>query len=295
MYTRTPIKLHLEITNQCNAKCPMCLRTDPNGLGTFVKESHEITIDDIVNCFSGNIFKEVVHCGNYGDPLMSRDILEIVKFFEPARQQINTNGSLQTKKFWQELAKIKNVTVTFGIDGTTQDVHEIYRIGTDYDKIISNAKLYIESGGKAEWQFIVFEHNVHQLEEAKALAEQYGFSKFTSLHTRRFYESPIFPYVRDGVERDLVRVGEAVMPTPYDGLQCKAQILEEMFVSADGDIHPCKFTSIEGIPTPFNIKTHKFDDIYSSSHFNDILKAPYATCMHNCSQSFKNIRINTRL
>jgi len=36
---------------------------------------------------------------------------------------------------------------------------EKYRIGVSYDKAYANLKSYVQAGGQAQWNFIVFKHN----------------------------------------------------------------------------------------------------------------------------------------
>jgi hypothetical protein len=47
-------------------------------------------------------------------------------------------------------------------------------------------KSFIAAGGRARWDFLIFEHNQHQVEEARALSEQWGFEKFVAKKTGRF-------------------------------------------------------------------------------------------------------------
>ena len=56
---------------------------------------------------------------------------------------------------------------------------EVYRVNASYDKIIENARAFIDVGGRAEWRMIVFKHNQHQIEEAEELARKYGFKHFS--------------------------------------------------------------------------------------------------------------------
>ena len=51
---------------------------------------------------------------------------------------MHTNGSAREQNWWKELAKYR-VIVTFGIDGL-EDTHHLYRISTDFNKIIDNAQ-----------------------------------------------------------------------------------------------------------------------------------------------------------
>ena len=55
-----------------------------------------------------------------------------------------------------------------------------------FNKIIENAKTFIDYGGNAVWQYIIFNHNIHQVEEAKHKAIELGFSSFTLKDSSRF-------------------------------------------------------------------------------------------------------------
>ena len=63
------------------------------------------------------------------------------------------------------------------IDGL-EDTHSYYRQGTNWKKIINNAKSFISSGGRAVWQFIPFAHNEHQIKSCIRLSQQLGFKEF---------------------------------------------------------------------------------------------------------------------
>ena len=45
---------------------------------------------------------------------------------------------------------------------------------------MDNAKAFIDEGGIAEWQYLKFKHNEHQVEEARKMAEDIGFDKFVA-------------------------------------------------------------------------------------------------------------------
>ena len=129
--------------------------------------------------------KKVTFCGNFGDPLMHPDLNEVINFFQNQQIAISTNASLRNKEWWSELGEKENVSVTFCIDGIGK-THELYRRNTSYDKIIENAKAFIDAGGTADWQFIVFRHNEHQLNEAKKLSEEMGFKEIKIMYSDRF-------------------------------------------------------------------------------------------------------------
>ena len=66
----------------------------------------------------------------------------------------------------------KKISVFFGIDGIDQKSLERYRIGSNFKKVQENFRAFINAGGKATWQFIVFEHNEHLIKDAKGMAKE---------------------------------------------------------------------------------------------------------------------------
>ena len=71
----------------------------------------------------------------------------------------------------------------------------IYRVGASYDKIIENAKAFMEGGGNAVWAMIVFKHNQHQIEDARRESERLGFNDFRLTHTnKRDYMDESYEY-----------------------------------------------------------------------------------------------------
>ena len=176
-------KLQLEITSQCNARCPHCPRYTPDGdlnptlelsEWNFDKVSKNLQIRDLIN------LQNVIVEGDKGDPLMHTRISDIIEYFvlgaPRARVRVITNGSIRNHQWWQNLGakKFDNLQITFSIDGL-EDTNHFYRVGLNFKKIIANAEAYINSGGRAKWKCIVFNHNQHQIPQITKLAESMGF------------------------------------------------------------------------------------------------------------------------
>ena len=193
--------MHLEITTRCNAACPMCPRHISNGseINPMLPMT-EITLEQFKSWFSPDFLRQlhrVYACGNYGDPVAAKDTLEIYKYIRECNDRvglvIHTNGSARSKSWWEELATVMNGGpsgrrddyVIFSVDGLW-DTNHLYRRNTNFDKIYENMKAYTAAGGKARWDYIVFEHNEHQVNEAKQIAEDLGFNFFNVKKTTRW-------------------------------------------------------------------------------------------------------------
>lgn len=189
--------IHLELTDKCNASCPQCARNKFGGVVNPYLPLKELSLEDIKTMFPSSLVQQlhyIFSCGNYGDPIVARDLLPIYRYFRSENKSLklalNTNGSHRDPDWWRELGGVigERGDVKFGIDGLA-DTHHLYRQGTDFHKILENAQAFIEGGGKAIWEFIIFKHNEHQIEEARALAEKMGFALFRSKKTGRFFSN----------------------------------------------------------------------------------------------------------
>ena len=198
MYNYDDIKtLHLEMTERCNANCPQCGRNINGGESNPYLMNHELSIDDIKKILPESFVKQLKHiymCGNYGDPIVAKDTLLAFRYFRETNSDVllsmNTNGGARTEEYYIELADIlrPNGHVIFSIDGL-YDTNHIYRRGVNWDKLLNNVKAFIDAGGNAYWEYIVFEHNEHQVEEARDFAYSLGFKNFQIKKTARFYSS----------------------------------------------------------------------------------------------------------
>ena len=186
-------EIDLECTTFCNLKCPECNRTtDKNNLSSILNTTH-ITLENCKTWFKPTELinlTDVRFCGAIDEALMNPELTDILDFFLDEFKikyiDIRTNGAVRTPAFWTNLVNhlpTKHVIV-FGLDGL-EDTNHIYRVGAKWEKIINNAKAFISAGGIASWQFIEFEHNKHQIEEAKQLAKELGFKEFRLVSSTR--------------------------------------------------------------------------------------------------------------
>jgi hypothetical protein len=186
-------QLHIELTNACNAACPMCTRFHLNSpLVRPDLEIEQITLEQFKNYFPPEVINKlemVLFCGVHGDPGMAKDLFEICEYIAETNEnccvRLHTNGGMRKPEFWEKLGKLFSTRkkeywewrVVFSIDGL-EDTNHIYRRNVEWSKLIPNVKAFIEAGGFAEWDYLIFKHNEHQIKEAKQLANELGFKTF---------------------------------------------------------------------------------------------------------------------
>ena len=198
MYKYEDVKeVHLEITQKCQAACPMCDRNMNGGDDNPHLTNAEITLQKAKKIFKPDFIKQLktmYMCGNLGDPIVARDTLEIFKYFREHNPtmwlSMNTNAGARDMPWWMELAQVfgRNGAVIFSVDGL-EDTNHLYRQNVQWDKVETNMKAFIAAGGRARWDYIIFQHNEHQVEEAERLANEWGCEKFIKKKTGRFYST----------------------------------------------------------------------------------------------------------
>jgi sulfatase maturation enzyme AslB (radical SAM superfamily) len=182
--------IQVDHNSTCNLRCPQCARTE-NGSTNPDLPLLELDINDYEKIITKNL-KTIMFCGNYGDVSVSNTFFPVVdwlikKSSFDGRIIVTTHGSARDESWWSALgATLKDRgKINFSIDGLNATNH-LYRVNSNFDKIIKNARAFISAGGKARWDFLVFKHNEHQIDDAIDLARELGFDQFQIKLTNRF-------------------------------------------------------------------------------------------------------------
>ena len=241
MFDLNQIKvLHIEPTTVCQAACPQCAREDLESYDD-TKHRTELSLAAIQQLIPENVvanLDKMFMCGNFGDPAAAKECLEIYQWFREVNPQItlgmNTNGALKNAKWWHRLGKLfcnPKDYVVFSIDGL-EDTNHIYRRNVSWKKLIENAQAFIDAGGSAHWDMLIFEHNEHQIDLCEQLAKQIGFRWFRCKVSKRFFSKPI-DFLHPPKKWNSPNVSK---PTSID---CHAHREQSMFLAANGKILPC--------------------------------------------------------
>jgi len=262
---------HIELTSKCNAACPYCPRYK---LGEPTRNPSlnltELTIAKVKKIIPIDIIKKIGSinfCGNFGDPMVCRDAIEIVDYFHTNNKntqiEIRTNGGPRNTKFWNklgQLSKLSNgkIEVVFSIDGL-EDTNDLYRRNVKWSKLMDNVTMFNRSGGISKWEFLVFKHNEHQMEDARTMSidmgfkqilfkRPYGFEDYFNKKTR-----PIPAYNKSGELEYLLEPSDKFSNSnlPYDG------DAEDIPLKIDTSGNSCNL-----IPQPINYKKYENEQEY---------------------------------
>jgi hypothetical protein len=183
---------------------------------------------------------------------------------------MNTNAGARDEAWWQELARTfgNSGSVIFSVDGLS-DTNHLYRQGVVWDNVKRSMKAFIAAGGRARWDFLIFEHNQHQVEQAEAISKEWGFEKFVAKKTGRFItvdsekkeshqavnrkgektvelKKPDDKHVNNALKKqDTLIEKYGNMNAYYDvvPINCKVKNEGSLFITAEGLALPCCWTA----------------------------------------------------
>lgn len=294
-YLENPTKLQFELSSMCNALCLGCVRTDVhsfNNKKSIIPDKTYIsfaTFKKIILSPEFNTVKELEFCGTIDDPLMHPEFLVFLEWASTLNKEFNilihTNASLRNKAYWKKLAEIlkkhnKHI-VKFSIDGL-EDTNSIYRQNTSWKKIMENASAFIQHGGYAIWQFLIFPWNKHQVYKAKELSLKLGFKEFFSRHDRsivteigieniKFYQNN--QLIRKENNSSVVEINNKLKSVIQNNISCNNKIKKMYFVSYDSKLWPCCFLNngfLHSDQGYVQLLKDRLFSAYGSSTWNDL-------------------------
>ena len=291
MFNETIKEIHIEPTSVCNAECPMCAR-NVNGKGL----NPYITLKSLpVKWFKDNItptqikqLNKIFFCGNVGDPASAPELIQIAQYFKEHNPYIivglNSNGGLKTKDWWKKLGEVLQGPLdycVFSIDGL-EDTNHIYRRNVKWDKIIQNVVSFISTGAKAHWDMLVFEHNKHQVDEAKDLAKEMGFSWFRAKETDRWdtYTSNL----------GLLPATEYTSKTYTTNITCEKDRDNSIFLDYTGKYWPCchmaeAYLNKIGLELHSDIRDYNNEELFKEYKVRLTTETPFYICRRACGKT----------
>ena len=261
MYSVDQIKiLEIELSSNCQASCPFCLRNFNGASYNKGYTVRSLSINEVKQILPVSFIQQldtVIFEGNLGDAIVAPDLVPVVQYLRENSSkleiEIHTNASAGLQKTWESLADAR-CKVFFALDGLA-DTHSLHRRGTDWHKIIRNAKWFIERGGGiAIWKYIPLSINEHQQEQCRELSEQMGFDHFAVMSDQR-QNSPVFNKQGEyqysiGKENGPVDFTQRLEWYKSQGhaqndrqlpkrIQCYAIDRKYLYLDALGDVYPC--------------------------------------------------------
>lgn len=184
--------MNLSITERCNLRCSHCY--SDAGISASRKDemnTKEITkiIDNFCKIGINRSTVDLAITG--GEPLLRKDIIEIVQYVAKFQQKekiskimLNSNGILVDDSIANALANAK-VHVAVSLDGSNPLTHEIIRGKGTFLPTIKGIKLLIDAGVWVGINMFVHNRNANDIENTLELAQKLGVKAFTCFNLLR--------------------------------------------------------------------------------------------------------------
>jgi len=312
-------QVQIGITTRCSSHCRFCFREEllrsKNAHKLFFKDNpHDLPFEVYKRIFMNTKLTDVQFCGNKGDAIFHPEFNKILDYTidQGVFISLATNGFAFERQWWFELGKKMKGEVTFALDGLDEETHSIYR-GTSYDRVLKNMLSFIQAGGRAKWQFIVFKHNEHQLKEAEKLAKEIGCKQFIKVISRYYDDVIQKPSIGEKTKRELYNDNNVFDRYPNIKKHLTAKIycqwikMKRVYMSSRGRIYPCcyipcnthdwytanKYLKLRGLKKPeYNITNNTLNDIIKLPWFKYIYDNinEYDICRLHCGNiiDYKN-------
>jgi hypothetical protein len=191
-----PYQLCIDVTNKCNLGCPYCPtgRKDPTerGKGNISYETFCEIVDELAPTV------RTLELFNWGEPFFNPELPRLIEYATRKRivTLISSNLSFKLKdETVRDIVAAGLTALTGAIDGAEQKMYEVYRRGGKFSYAVENLRKFVAARRQLGveyprlcWQFLVFRHNEHQIEDARRIAADVGVDNFAVVGG--LYEDP---------------------------------------------------------------------------------------------------------
>jgi len=270
--TTIPVRMCIELTNRCNLNCPFCLVGQQN--------SKEFTAHDELERDMGGMNidlckKIIVDAKKFGikeinltfqgEPLMYKRkwFLELVKLCKnmELKSIVYTNGLLLDKDYSRSIIKAGMEELRFSVDGITQEVYELNRVGGEFKTVFENMKDIVKISKEENseirliWQLIALKNNEDQIDEARKMANEIGIH----FEVKTFAES-----VPESAPKN-IKYRRKLKPLPC------TDIYDQVLVYWNGDVVACCY-DLEGDQIMGNLGKNTIEEIWNGKKFEKFRK-----------------------
>jgi len=182
-----PYQLTVDPTNACQLGCPGCVHTTNREYAAQFDWPRSTLPHPVFERFleETGAYAFCVFLYNYGEPLLHRRFGDFVRsakrYLQFTLASTNLSMPLQDP---ESLVTCGLDRLVLSIDGATPAVYEKYRRKGQFGLVLDNLRSLVASKKRLgsptpylSWQFLTFEHNVHEVERAAEMAREIGVNE----------------------------------------------------------------------------------------------------------------------
>lgn len=284
----TPDTVWLEATSVCQLACPGCLTASGDIEKNFGRA--QLSEASFRSFLEKNPFVRHVELSNNGEMFLNTELVAILRCAKEKGIRLTANNGVNFNSpgptLLKALVEYGFFSLTISLDGASEETYGQYRRNGRFQRVIENIRtlntLKKEAGAVFPllvWQFVVFGHNEHEMETAKAMASELGMAiRFKLQWESRFSPVKDLEKVRSVLQAATREEYQAATGTNYMQGTCR-QLWKSPVVHPDGKMLGCCKNSWE-----------PFDGNVFTSDLPTVLAAPRITYAREMLQGKKPSR-----
>jgi MoaA/NifB/PqqE/SkfB family radical SAM enzyme len=190
-----PTIVKIDISPLCNLRCTACVHAAPNGNELLEAQvfdpKHKMTIEQytkIIDEVKGRT--SAVSLYYLGDPLVHPDLDQMSRIAVDAGLDVHISSNFSfglNDDRMRSIVRSGLTHLTVCIDGLTQEKYQRTRVGGNIQRVLKNLErlcaIRKELGSKhpiIEAQYLKYQHNADEEDQARELCKQFGVDEFTT-------------------------------------------------------------------------------------------------------------------
>ncbi len=233
-------RIELELTSSCNLKCPLCVRA----LTNISNENKYRNLEEIVaQLDSYPNLKYITIAGPISEPTTYPHLLDLICYINKRDIEISLyiNGDTKNDLYYKKLGVLfhnKKGYVYFTICGSTQELHEKYRVGSKLNRVLSRLDILNKySGNKGILTWIVFNYNEKDfLENYSHFSKKYNVEFFHTLPIDEHYQLKGKIHLPNKLKK---LYENNIDRNDFENIVCPANASNYIQIRFDGIVDPC--------------------------------------------------------
>lgn len=261
-------RIELELTSVCNLKCPLCMRERMQ----LPKKNSFRPIGEVIDQLDQyTSLRYVTLAGAIAEPTTYPHLFDLLLYLKRRGVEISLyiNGDTHTDAYYTKLGAIFNGCdgyVYFTICGSTQELHEQYRVGSSLATVLRRLDIVNRfSGNRGMLTWIVFNYNQDDfLDNFREFQQQYNTEYFYTLPIDEHFQTQSPIHLPLDQRQQYIRfIDRTDMPE-----SCPAN--ENNFIQIDytGNTHPCTLHRLYGESRCFECSTKNKQMLRRNQIFN---------------------------
>jgi radical SAM protein with 4Fe4S-binding SPASM domain len=286
--SRSPQSIQIECTTRCNLKCTMCeisYWTEPGG---------DLEIEKLRAMLDHLPRLRRVDLTGIGEALMNRGFFKALKLLKSRGLYVtlNDNFTMMTEEAAQRVVELGVDQIFLSLDGATKQTYEEIRVGANFEKVVGNARRLVEikkqlgkNRPEVKVNTVVSASNYREIPEIIDLSHDLGIGMVQFVNVMVFENTAGLD--TSAIQGELqAKFHEALTRARRRGILVKIELFDKRavetcnfpwkrnFVSYDGYVHPCCYTTQTGDRAAQNqrsfgnLVTSSFERIWNSTSYS---------------------------